>query len=323
MGQEQADDLVELASQALLGGPRHLTPQEACDHAGVPRATADALWRAMGFPDAPDGETAFTEADVEALRVADRLARDGMVDEEAVRHQTRVMSQALATIAAAQIEITEERDRKPERLGAYALEVLPALDDVLRYLYHRHLLAAVERALLLDDTERPRDALSVGFADLVGFTRTANQVDESELAGLVERFAASAADVVAEGGGRVVKMLGDEVMFSTTEPADAVGIALRLVAEVGDHDGVAPLRAGVACGPVLLRHGDLFGRTVNLAHRLVEAARPGTLVVDEQVAAALEGDERYEARRILSIRRLQGFERLRVWAVRPHEPGTG
>jgi adenylate cyclase len=231
------------------------------------------------------------------------------------------MSQALATIAAAHLEITDPQERDAERLGAFVAEVLPSLDDLLVYLYRRHLLAEVERTLLLDrdEVDPTSPTLAVGFADLVGFTRVANHLDEDELARLIERFTQAAADVVAESGGRVVKMLGDEVMYTCVDLAGAAVTALRLVDEVGEHDGLPELRAGVAAGPAILRHGDVFGSTANLAHRLVDVARPGTVLVDEEVQAAVEARGELETARIHGIRRLRGFDKVRVWSVRRRE----
>lgn len=313
--------LLDLAAAALLEGERRYTPLEVCALAGVDRATADSLWRAMGFPDIPDDEAAFTDRDVAALRTAVDLQAGGLLDAAALRRQTRVMSQSLATIAAAQTEITERQDRSVERLGDFVTDALPALDGLLVYLYRRHLLAAVERSVLLErpGAEHPLPTLAVGFADLVGFTRMANQMEEADLSGLIEGFTEAAADVVAEGAGRVVKMLGDEVMFTTTEPVAAARVALRLVAEVGDQGGLPPLRAGVAAGPVILRHGDVFGSPVNLAHRLVDVARSGNVLVDEVVHDAVAGLEGIDEQRVNSIRRLRGFDKVRVWAIRTRE----
>jgi adenylate cyclase len=116
-------------------------------------------------------------------------------------------------------------------------------------------------------------------------------------------------------------MLGDEVMFTCTDCAGAAATALRLVDEVGGHDGVPELRAGVAAGPAILRHGDVFGSTANLAHRLVDVARPGSVLIDEEVQAAVEERGELETTRIHGIRRLRGFEKVRVWSV-CHPEGT-
>jgi len=313
--------LLDLAALALLDGERRYIALEVCALAGCDHDTADGLWRAMGFPDMPDDEIAFTDRDVAALRAALALQAEGVLDEHTVRAQTRVMSQALATIAAAHLEITEPAQRDVDRFGGFVTDVLPALDDLLVYLYRRHLLAAVENAVLLDreDPEHLLPTMAVGFADLVGFTKMANHLEERELSELIEVFTQAAADVVAEEAGRVVKMIGDEVMFASADPVVAARTALRLVAEVGDHHGLPPLRAGVAAGPVVLRQGDVFGRPVNLAHRLVDVARSGNVLVDEAVAGALAGHEALDVQRIHSIRRLRGFDRLRVFVVRPTE----
>ena len=310
--------MLDLAVVALLGSEARWTAAEVCAQAECDRDTADGLWRAMGFPDAPDDEVAFTDRDVAALRGALALQASGIVDGEAVRAQTRVMSQALATIAAAHLEITDPGERDVDRLQTFVGDVLPALDDLLVYLYRRHLLAEVERTVLRDrtDIDPAAPTMTVGFADLVGFTRVANHLAEDELAELVEAFTRSAADVVAEGAGRVVKMIGDEVMFTHLDPVAATDIALRLVEEVGGRAGLPALRAGVAAGPVMLRHGDVFGPTANLAHRLVDVARPASVLVDEDVADALAGRDDLATVRIAGIRRLRGFDKVRVSAVR-------
>ena len=320
-GTEAADRqaLLDLAATALLDGERRYTALDVCRLADVDHDTADRLWRAMGFPDVPDDEVAFTDRDVEALRAAIALQRSGVIDEQGVRAQTRVMSQALATIAAAHLEISDPEERQADRLADFVGEVLPALDGLLVYLYRRHLLAEVERSLLLDredDDEVSAPTLAVGFADLVGFTKLANQIEEAELSGLIDRFNEAAADVVAQEAGRVVKLIGDEVMFTSPDPGAAARTALRLVSEVGERDGLPALRAGVASGPVILRHGDVFGAPANLAHRLVEVARPGNVLVDETVAGSLT-DLDGEVQRVHGIRRLRGFDKLRVFVLRP------
>jgi adenylate cyclase len=315
--QAEADRLLEMAAAALLDGPRRYTPTEMYQQAGVDEETARAIWRAMGFPHVPDDERAFTDRDLEALVASQHIQAGGLLGPDDLLRQARVLSQAMATVAAANLEIAGRRDRSPERFARFAAEVLPVIDDLVVYLYHRQLLAALERVLVLDldEPDHPLPTLAVGFADLVGFTRTANQVEEDELARLIEGFVGSAADVVAEGGGRVVKMLGDEVMFAAEEVA-ATRIALRLVEEVGDHDGVPALRAGVACGPVVLRHGDVFGTPVNLAHRLVELARPGSVLVDEALHAALGSADDIETQRVTSIRRVRGLGHARAYVAR-------
>ena len=95
--------------------------------------------------------------------------------------------------------------------------------------------------------------------------------------------------------GRVVKMVGDEVLFVTGQPADAAEIALRLISPDRDRKGLPALRSGMAAGRALTRFSDVYGPVVNLAARLTSLARPGTALVDAELAAALRADGRYPA----------------------------
>jgi adenylate cyclase len=110
-------------------------------------------------------------------------------------------------------------------------------------------------------------------------------------------------------GGRIVKTIGDEVMFITEQPAAAANIALRL-AEASTQDDVLPdARAGLAYGHVLSREGDYFGQVVNLASRLTELAYPRTVLVSSDLAAALDGDPEFSLRRF-GRRRVRGIGRV-------------
>jgi adenylate cyclase len=136
----------------------------------------------------------------------------------------------------------------------------------------------------------------VGFADLVGFTSLAQQVTDEELALVVDQFERLAYDVVVAGGGRVLKMIGDEVMFLVEDPVAAAEVALGLAEASRDAAELSDVRVGLALGPVLEREGDAYGPTVNLASRITAIAYPGSVVVSPELRAALEGDETYTFR---------------------------
>jgi adenylate cyclase len=166
------------------------------------------------------------------------------------------------------------------------------------------------------------DAMSVavGFADLVGFTALSQQLEEDELAKLVDRFEATAYDVVSAGGGRVVKMIGDEVMFAVDDVRRAIEIAFILSETYHDDESLSDVRVGVAYGPALEREGDLYGPTVNLASRIVGIAYAGSVVVSTEVRDALADDEAF-AFRSLRTRHLKDIGRVSLWAARrPSDP---
>jgi len=118
--------------------------------------------------------------------------------------------------------------------------------------------------------------------------------------------------------GQVVKMVGDEVLFVTGQPADAAEIALRLTSPDRDRRGLPALRVGMAAGRVLTRFGDVYGPVVNLAARLTSLARPGTALVDAELAAALHAHGRYRLRHGRTAA-VPGYHHLRSWALRPRE----
>jgi adenylate cyclase len=130
----------------------------------------------------------------------------------------------------------------------------------------------------------------------VSFTRLSRSLSEEELAKLVSVFEANAADTVAFGGGRLIKTLGDEIMFAADSAPRAARIALDLMASMRRTPAVPELRIGVAYGHVVQRNGDVYGTTVNLASRLTVLAEPDTIVVDPDLADALAGDESFDLR---------------------------
>ncbi len=313
------EPVFELIEQTVLGeGPRY-TPGQVYGRTGTAEDVARQLWRAMGFPQIPPDEAQLTDRDVEALAEVQALLDAGVDLGLAIRH-ARVMSQALATVAAAQVETLETGSGQDVGavMGTFAGEtetVLGRLDRLLGYLYRRHLAAALERSVLVTDDGGPRTTLVVGFADLAGFTATSRHISAEEVADLVELFASSAADVVTECGGRVIKLVGDEVLFTVDQPAAAAEAALEVTEAAERLEDRLPVHAGLALGPVHQHLGDVFGATVNRASRLTDAARPGTVLVDEAVRERLDDDARFSLRRV-HVRPLKGLGVVRPYALR-------
>jgi adenylate cyclase len=158
----------------------------------------------------------------------------------------------------------------------------------------------------------------VGFADLVGFTALSQQVDAHELAAVVDRFESIAYDTVNRLGGRVVKMIGDEVMFSVPDEPSAVEIALSLSETYRDDDELSDVRVGLASGPVLQREADLFGPVVNRASRIVNIAFPGSVVCAGEICEAL-GDVAGIGWKSIGTRNLKDIGKVPLYVVRRAE----
>jgi adenylate cyclase len=238
-----------------------------------------------------------------------------------VLQQARAMSQAVARIASSHQDvisgIVDEPDIARAAEGAISLaeEALPAIDRLLVYMYRRHLSAAIEQQMLVARTEEGAVGMSVGFADMARFTSLSQELSSVELASLIERFNAATADVVGQGGGRIVKTIGDEVMFTTVDPGSAATIALDLLGAVSPDAGFPPLHVGLATGPVIPREGDVFGPTVNLASRLVAIAKDDSVLVDHETNEMLSGDPRFHLKPI-PPRQLKGLGKIRGYRLR-------
>lgn len=322
--------------ERILGADLVYTRYELVDIVGVPIEEARVLWRAMGYADVGEA-VAFTDSDVTAfLRMMD-LVRGGNLDQETASDLVRALGQTTSRLAewhvnalAGHLErggVIEPADGLAEStLGAFADELeqlMPDVEALLVYVWRRALATAVARAAATGSTtpEGEAGALTVGFADMVGYTRLSRRLPEHELAQLVQRFESVSADVVAAGGGRLVKTVGDEVLFVTTGAEDAALIAIRMHEIHAEDDTVPQVRVGLATGQVLSLMGDVFGTTVNLASRLTAMAKPGGTLVDPQTHGQLVDDDRFVLRSQRG-RAVRGFGVLKsfVLARAPEEP---
>jgi len=333
--EEQGQEAVQLLAvdRILMPGEMRYTRAELVEKVGFDLDEARRYRRALGFPDTADDERALTDADVEALRTLKGLIDQGVVAPEVALQQARVFGQSLSRMADSQVATLRSRVEEPLRkAGATDQEVadavttvtaamLPTIEKLVTYLWRRHLAAAAQRQLYFGpDAATGHETLAVGFADMVGFTAISQQMDEHELAEVVDRFESVAFDTIAAYGGRVVKMIGDEVMYVTDDAASGAMIAMTLAEVYGDDEAMPDVRVGLATGPVLAREGDYFGPPVNLASRIVNIAYAGSAVVSDEVHEALEGDDRF-GWKALRPRRLKGIGWTPLWVLTP--PGEG
>ncbi|MFF7699924.1 adenylate/guanylate cyclase domain-containing protein [Streptomyces lydicus] len=295
-GEEGEENSIALRlEQLILGADRRYTPFQAARSAGVSMDLAARFWRAMGFADIGQVK-ALTEADVLALRRLAGLVEAGLLSEAMAVQVARSTGQTTARLADWQIDSFLEGLTEPQDSGLTRTEItyplvellLPELEEFLVYVWRRQLAAATGRVVRAqDDAEMVDRRLAVGFADLVGFTRLTRRLEEEELGELVEAFETTCSDLVAAHGGRLIKTLGDEVLFSADDAGIAAEIGLRLIETMTNDETMPELRVGIAFGTVTTRMGDVFGTTVNLASRLTSIAPKDTVLVDEAFAEEL------------------------------------
>ncbi len=307
--------------RAIVGAVPELTGEQVADAAGLSVKQAQRLWRALGFPQA-DGAIAFSTADAAALIRVAAIVKDGELDFDTIVRMTRAVGQTMDKLAewevatlSSQLDKVAPDSSKRDQALRLVETIGPDFEALLTYVWRRHLVAAVSRVESPEgaDDEHVAEA-TVGFADLVSFSALTNRLDEDEIGDLVEVFEGRSHDVVSLHRGRVVKTLGDSVLYLASSPADGIEIAWDIVKVIGGDQRLPDVRVGVVTGPVVLRMGDVYGPAVNLAARLVGVARRNRVITDQHTAERLDQDD-YETR-VLPARPVRGFGDLEPVAVR-------
>lgn len=326
---------LEAVEAFLLGEAPSLTRAQVSEQAGVPIEVAEQLWRLLGFPHAAPDDVAFTPADVEALRLSQDLMDLGILGADSQAALVRTWGRSFARLAEWETSLLADvaamqGDDPAAGVTALAEEVLPRVDRLQSYVWRRHLASAASRTLAVESAGSPVTRLAVCFVDIVGYTSHSKTLSEAELVAWIEQFEDRASGLVVDGGGRIIKNIGDEVLFVADDVGDAAEIALAMTLAGADEDDLFPsVRAGLAYGEVVQRLGDVFGPTVNLASRLTSIARPGAVLVDRGAYEALSGveDDRSDSPesdpgtssyRFRRMRRtsVKGYSRLQSWVLR-------
>ncbi|WP_255596131.1 adenylate/guanylate cyclase domain-containing protein [Cellulomonas sp. C5510] len=305
---------------ALLGGARTLSMRDLAERAGVDVELVRLYWRTLGLPHPDADDAAFTVRDADALGSAAALLREDLVSGRTMISLTRALGHTSDRLALWQVEALVEDvatrqgldDPAARRAVLEALPVLaPVLEAQLLHSYRRHLASIASRYAVEFAAGQDRDgdpaalplARAVGFADMVSFTRRTAGLGSTDLSDFVQRFETIARDVVTQGGGRVVKTIGDAVLFVADDVRTGARVALELARVLGGEldverekaagglaegaRGVTPVRVGVVWGRVLSRFGDVFGPSVNVAARLTDIADPSTVLTDPATARLL------------------------------------
>ncbi len=326
--------LVDLLEAYLLGEEPSLTGEQIAHDVGITHAEAQQRWRSLGFS-AVDAEVeAFTHADLEALQLTQRLVDIGLITSEDESALARTLGRSFARLAEWQMgllaQIIDLDAMSVEELRAVMEEVTPTVESLQNYVWRRHTLSAASRLLLAgapdvppgDGGEEGADdaALGVGFADIVNYTRQSRSLTRSEIARMIDGFEDRALEIVTAHRGRVIKSIGDEILFVADDPRDTARIGLELVEEHERDPEFPELRVGLAWGPALARLGDVLGPVVNVASRLTSTSRPGKVLVDRCLADELADDEAFRLRRLRRTS-VRGYRKLEPWALRRSSDG--
>jgi adenylate cyclase len=277
-----------------------ITAKELAARTGLTVDQIERVWRAGGLPELDLDAAVFTADDVAGF--ATFAAGAEMFGEEPTLQFVRVVGAAMASIADA-------------AMAMFGINVQPHFDGRVDELEHARVMELASRTLRDQvplavvsflghhvDVASRRTAIGaaggmatatldlvVGFLDLVGSTALGNDLSAQELGRVITDFERITTDAVTRRGGRVVKHIGDEVMFVVPNAADACDVALELCAHFGPRTETPMLRGALAFGPLVRGYGDYYGPLVNLASRMVKVAEPGAVVVTDEVRAAVAG----------------------------------
>jgi adenylate cyclase len=321
------DRLALLPVDRVLAGEGQLyTREELIEETGLDPGFLDEAARALGVPIRQPGERAITEEELELSRSAKALLDAGLPP-EAFLELTAVMSRSMASITASFAWVFGEALLQPgdteHDLGLRFAETLqnlgplaaPTLEQMFNLRMREQMREAViSQAELQSGTLAGSQPVTVGFVDIVGFTKLGEDVSPDDVGAVVRRFERAVADAV-EPPAKLVKTIGDAAMLVAPEPAPVVESVLGLVERSQDE---APLlRGGVALGEALPRAGDWYGRPVNLASRLTSFAKRGSVVTSRDVRDAVGDGYNWSA---AGSRRFKGVKgSVEVFRVRREE----
>jgi adenylate cyclase len=281
------------------------TLEETAAATGLPEELAARLFDAWELPRPQPGQ-ALRADDDELLQLAGPALEGFGNDETALLGAARQLGDRLRGLAESQVRLFHTHVE--EQLGAQghldhswtddlnqvAASMMASLERTLLLLYRRHFEhyvldvtvlraeAALERAGLA--RRRPVRPPAIAFLDLTGYTKLTEERGDRAAAELAGRLVEIVHEFAHRCGGRPVKQLGDGVMFHFPAPAQGVRCGLELVDRI-PKVGLPQARVGLHSGPVVFQDGDYFGRTVNIAARITDYARPGEVLVSDQVVA--------------------------------------
>lgn len=299
--------LAVLSVERLAAGKEGLTLTEVARLTGLSPELVDRAQRALGLP--PVEGPFYAEGPSAAFAAAAAF----FGPDEALQF-TRVVGNSIARVIDAAVslfvnEVVSDAISEFDvtRRGEDATQLLLSLPETIAALFPAYVSDAVRR---LRANAGPIDGgveVAVGFVDLVGSTSLMQRLSGPDLARAVGEFEAAAYELAVSHDSRVVKFVGDEAMFVSSDPAAVCAIGIGLCEVVADHPLLDRARGAVGFGTAVSQNGDFYGPLVTLVSRLTGVAAPSQLLGTAALAAVLTGDDAPYAFDSTGSHQLRGF----------------
>jgi adenylate cyclase len=275
--------------------------QDVASETGVPLELLRVLREAIGFA-LPEPDDRMREDELRVVPLIEKLV-SARFPTSVLERLLRVYGDGLRRMAEVEADWWHRYVVLPalasgmtdaemhEATLGFGEEATPLLEQAMLAMYHAHqehtwvenLIGEIEDALdrtgLRSRLVRPP---AICFLDITGYTRLTEERGDEAAAELAARLTPLVQRPAERHGGKVVKWLGDGVMFHFREPTGGVVAALEMVDAI-TAAGLPPAHVGLDTGPVVFQGGDYFGRTVNLAARIGEQAAPGQVLVTQEI----------------------------------------
>jgi adenylate cyclase len=287
------------------------TFREVAAGLGVPLDMVTRAYPMWGLP-RPDPDDVVREDDEAVFSQWLAVLPPEMLNEQVLVHGARMLGEHMHRVADWAMDLLRTYLEAPARAsGMASQQVMEAasafapvgtrlLEHQMSWLLRRQLehnttqyvIEYVEAAVEAAGVAPPRPARppAIAFLDLTGYTTLTEELGDEVAAERAAMLASTVQEISQAHRGHVVKLLGDGAMIHLPDPGTAVPCGLELIEGV-EKAGLPPARVGVAAGPVVIRDGDYFGRTVNVAARVADYARPGEVLATTDVVAASNPDE--------------------------------
>jgi adenylate cyclase len=290
-----------------FGGVSSTTFRELSERTGVPLELLKVVREAFGLAE-PRPEDRVREDEL-AVVPAIELQLSSGIRPEVIQRLLRAYGDSLRRIVETETDWYRAEVEMPLLEGGMTVaemletqadvgsRMAPLMEQALLAIYHGHQEHAwtksaaddveevLERAGLFQRVRRPP---AVCFLDMTGYTRLTEERGDEAAADMAARLATLVRRCSREHGGEPVKWLGDGVMFYFPDPGPGVLAAIDMTHGV-TTEALPPAHIGIHAGPVVFQEGDYFGRTVNIAARIAEYARPGEVLVSQEVVEAAAG----------------------------------